>query len=89
MPECLAGAAGTGPERGGACEGGDWRTEEERNGGTDDRDSVVGSAGGGGGGGATGWWLREPSWLYACAICGPLPEEGNVVHSTPIPGDSG
>jgi len=82
--ECLVGAAGTWTDRGGACKGGEWRTEEERKGGADDRDRVVDSAGGG----ATGW-LREPSWVYACAVCGPLPEEGNMVHSTPVPEDNG
>ena len=47
VPECLVGAAGTWTGRGGACKGGEWRTEEERKSGADDRDRVVGSAGGG------------------------------------------
>ena len=84
--ECLPGAAGPWTDRGGgACKDGEWRTEEERKCGADGRDSVVGS----GGGGATGWLREEPSWVYACAVCGPLPEEGNMVHSTPVPDDNG
>jgi hypothetical protein len=40
---------------------------------------------GGGGGGATEWLRVEPSWVYACAVCGPLPDNGKMVHSTPVP----
>jgi hypothetical protein len=90
----LVGTAGTGANRGGACEDGEWRTEEVRNVVTDreggDGDGVLGSdAGGSDDGGATEWLREAPSCVYACAVCGPFPEEGNIVHRTPVPGDKG
>jgi|SRR6266850_3073699 len=87
-PVILAGTPGTGTDRGGACETGEWRTEEERKVETDSG-GVLGTGGArdsnGGGGGATEWLREEPSWVYACAVCGPLPDKGKMVHSTPVP----
>ena len=89
MPASLA--PWTGTDRGGACEDGGWRTEEEeedRKAATGDRPGgVLWSASAGGEDGATEWFREEPSWAYACAVCGPLPEEGNMVHRTPEPDD--
>jgi hypothetical protein len=78
----LAGTPGTGTDRGGTCETGEWRTEEERKVETDGG-GVLGSGGAcdSNGGGATEWL----SWVYACAVCGPLPDNGKMVHSTPVP----
>lgn len=37
----------------------------------------------------TAEWLREePSWVYACAVCGPFPEEGNIVYRAPDSDDN-
>lgn len=82
-PASLAWVAGIGKGLGSACDDGELGMEDRTVGtpGGTDRASVLGSAGTG----ATVRLREEPSWVYASVVCGPLPEEGNIVHRTPGP----
>ena len=53
----LAGTPGTGTDREGTCETGEWRTEDRKV--ETDSGGVLGSGGGGG----TEWLREEPSWV--------------------------